>query len=210
MKRITSFLIIALAGISFAHAAGDPEAGKAKAAVCGSCHGADGNSAAPNFPKLAGQGAAYTIKQLQDMKDGKRVVNEMVGFLPALDEQGIKDIAAYYESQATTLGQADPDLVELGQKLYMGGNMETSVTACAGCHSPTGKGNGPAAFPALSGQHPAYIVAQLQKFREGARHEGAAVADVRVNDANRMMRDIAFKLKDFEIEALASYISGLH
>lgn len=211
MKRLASIFFIALFGMTLAHAAGNPEAGKAKSATCAGCHGADGNSTVPSFPKLAGQNERYLIKQLQDMKTGDRVVNEMLAFLPALTDQDIEDIAAYYAGQSGTVGQADPELVELGRKLYMGGNPETGVTACAACHSPSGKGNPAAGFPSLSGQHTAYTAAQLNKFRLGARHEGAATADVRINDGEaRMMRETAFRLKDFEIEALASYIAGLH
>ncbi len=211
MKRIAMIAVMTLAFVGFSEAAGDAQAGQAKAAICSACHGADGNSATPAFPKLAGQGEKYMVKQLMDMKEGKRVVNEMLAFLPALTEQDIADISAFYAAQPTTLNQADPDLVELGKSLYMAGNKETGVTACAACHSPTGAGNETAAFPKLGGQHAAYTALQLRKFALGARHEGAAVAEVRVNDGDtRMMRDVAFRLKDYEIEALASYISGLH
>lgn len=211
MKQIITIVMMTLAWVGLAQAAGDAEAGKTKSAVCAGCHGMDGNSQIAQYPKLAGQGEKYLVKQLLDMKSGDRVVNEMLGFLPPLNEQDIEDISAYYASLPATLNQAKPELVELGKQIYLGGNKDTGVTACAGCHSPTGAGNDPAGFPKLGGQHADYIMVQLKKFQLGARHEGTPVAEARVNDGEtRMMRDIAFRMKDFEIEAVASYISGLH
>jgi len=211
MKRITTAIAILFATIGFAQAAGDAGAGQAKAGMCMGCHGPDGNSFVPMFPSLAGQNEAYLVKQMADIKSGNRVVNEMVGMLMALNDQDMADVAAFYSSQTAKTGQgADANLAELGQQLYMGGNKETGVAACAACHSPTGDGNASAGFPSLKGQHALYVSNQLKKFRLGARHEGAATADARINDSDTaMMRDIAFKLKDFEIEALSAYITGM-
>lgn len=207
-KLIVSLLMLGLAG--FSQAAGNAEAGQALTAVCSACHGADGNSAVATFPKLAGQGEAYLVKQLQDIKSGSRVVVEMTGMLTAMNDQQLEDIAAYYSSQSLQIGQANPDLVGLGEALYKAGNAETGVPACTGCHSPNGKGNSVGGFPALGGQHADYTAAQLVKFQKGYRAEAPA-ADARMNDGDaQMMRAIAFRLKDFEIEALASYIQGLH
>lgn len=105
-KLIVSLLLtVGISGI--AHAAGDATAGQAKAAVCGACHGPDGNSMAPNFPKLAGQGERYLNKQLHDIKSGKRTVLEMTGLLTNLSDQDLADIAAYFASQKGSVGAAD-------------------------------------------------------------------------------------------------------
>ena len=182
---------------------GDATAGQAKAAVCGACHGPDGNSPAPNFPKLAGQGERYLSKQMHDIKDGKRTVLEMTGLLTNLSDQDLADIAAYFASQKGSVGAADPKLVARGEQLFRGGNLEKGLPACTGCHSPNGAGNAAASFPRLSGQHATYIAKQLTDFRK----EEAG----RANDGDAMtMRTIARKLSDEDIAALSSYIQGLH
>jgi len=146
---------------------GDAAAGQAKAVTCGACHGADGNSAVPNFPKLAGLGEKYLLKQMKDIRSGLRPVAAMAGQVDNMSDQDLADIAAFYDSQTRSAEMADADLVELGRKIYLSGIMERKVAACSGCHSPTGKGNGPAGFPGLSGQHADYIAAQLKMFRKG-------------------------------------------
>jgi len=187
--------------MGLAQAAGNPEAGQSKAGMCVACHSADGNSLVPNFPKLAGQGAPYLLKQMKDIKAGERVVPEMIGMLDAFNEQDLQDLAAYFASQKGTTGAANADLVELGEALYRGGNLAKGIPACTSCHMPSGEGNVPAGYPKLSGQHPTYTEAQLKKFRSGER----------TNDGeSRMMRDIAAKLSDAEITAVSSYIFGLH
>lgn len=180
---------------------GDPAAGQAKTAVCGACHGPDGNSMAPNFPKLAGQGQRYLLKQLQEIKDGKRVVLEMTGLLNNLNEQDLADMAAYFASQKGSVGAADPNLVARGEALFRGGKLDQGMPACTGCHSPNGAGNAAAGFPHLGGQHADYVKKQLTAFREGER----------TNDGDTMvMRTIAGKLSNKDIDALAAYIQGLH
>jgi len=180
---------------------GDAEAGKDKAAACAGCHGADGNSSVPNFPKLAGQGEKYLVKQMNDVQSGARVIVEMTGILDGLTEKDFQDIAAYYSSQSVTIGQAKKELVPEGQTLYRDGNPATKVAACTACHGPTGKGMDLAGFPSLGGQHAEYIAKQLKMFRNGER----------ANDGDtRMMRSVAARLSDREIEAVSSYISGLH
>lgn len=184
-----------------ADTAGNVESGKAKTAVCAGCHGMDGNSAAPNFPKLAGQGAEYLVKQLGDIKEKRRTVVEMTGLLDALTDQDLNDIAAFYSAQKMSLGQANEELVKVGAPLYRAGNMANKVAACAACHGPTGAGIALAKYPALGGQHADYIATQLHKFRKGER----------TNDGDtRIMRAIAAKLSDDEIKSVASYISGLN
>jgi len=180
---------------------GDATAGQAKTAVCGACHNPDGNSLAPNFPKLAGQGERYLTKQLHDIKSGKRTVLEMTGLLTNTSDQDIADIAAYFASQQGSVGAADPKLVKRGEELFRGGNLAEGVPACTGCHSPNGAGVAAAGFPHLGGQHADYIKKQLTAFREGER----------TNDGDTMtMRSVASKLSNKDIDALASYIQGLH
>jgi len=196
---ISLFVLVGLSG--FAHAEGDAEAGKTKAAACAGCHGADGNSGVAAFPKLAGQNVKYLVKQMNDIKAGDRPVPAMTGQLDGKSEQDMQDIAAYFSSQFPSVGAADKDLVELGEKIYRAGSKDSGVSACTACHSPTGKGNAMAGFPSLGGQHAGYIAAQLRAFREGER----------TNDGDaKMMRSVAFRLTNKEIDAVASYISGLH
>lgn len=182
-------------------AAGDAAAGKAKSATCAGCHGMDGNSVNPEWPNLAGQHARYIAKQLADFKAGKDRNNAtMSGMVAALNEQDMANLAAYFSSLPRKQGAADKSLVEAGQKLYRGGNPATGVAACIGCHGPTGAGNPAANFPALSGQHSKYVENQLKAFRSGERK----------NDAGKMMRNIAGKMTDEEIKAVAAYVQGLH
>ena len=203
MNKLIVSLLLTLGITGVAHAAGDATAGQTKAAVCGACHGADGNSPLPNFPKLAGQGEKYLTKQMHDIKDGKRTVLEMTGMLTNLNDQDLSDIAAYFASQAGSVGAADPKLVERGEKLFRGGDLDKGLPACTGCHSPDGSGNAAAGFPHLGGQHAQYIAKQLTDFRK----EEAG----RANDGDAMtMRTIARKLSDKDIAAVASYIQGLH
>ena len=184
---------------------GDAGAGEAQTAVCAACHGADGNSSAP-FPKLAGQGEKYLFKQLVDVRDGARAIPTMAGQLDGKSDQDLADIAAFYASQASTGGQTDPELLALGQKIYRAGVASRNVAACSACHSPTGAGNAPAGYPALSGQHPQYIADQLRAYRKGNEDPAG-----RTNDGDiRIMRSTAAGLSDMEIEAVASYVSGLH
>ena len=187
--------------VSMAWAGGDAAAGQAKAAVCGGCHGMDGNSAVPNFPKLAGLGERYLLKQMKDIKAGDRKVPEMTGLLDALSEQDLADIAAYFNSQTRTEGVApSKELAEKGRKIYLAGIKSKNIPACMACHSPTGQGNDPAGFPALAGQHAAYIAKQLKDFRSGER----------ANDGDtKMMRTTAYNLHDSEIEAVSAFIQGL-
>ena len=181
-------------------AQGDAAAGQAKSALCGSCHGADGNSPLAMNPKLAGQSARYMVKQLQDFKSGARAGAIMASMVLSLSDQDMEDIAAWYSSQQPTIQGADPESIELAERLYRAGNSEIAVAACSACHSPTGKGNAPAGFPTLSGQHAEYTLQQLKDFRSG----------VRQNDGGEMMRTVVERLTDKELEALASYVSGLN
>lgn len=184
---------------------GDADAGKSLVTACGACHGADGNSPAPSFPKLAQQNERYLFKQLQDIRDGARPVPTMAGQLDGKTDQQLADMAAYFAAQQRSGGQADPELIALGEKVYRAGVAERGVPACMACHSPRGKGNAPAGFPSLAGQHAEYIASQLEMYRKGYEDETG-----RTNDGDtRIMRTTAFGLSDKEIEAVSSYAAGL-
>lgn len=202
MKKI--LFIAALAYLSSmttgAFAEGNPQSGKDLATTCLACHGETGNSMAPTFPNIAGQGEKYLLKQMKDIQSGARPVPTMAGLLDNMTEQDLADIAAYYAGQTPSTGAAKADLVELGASIYRAGIPHKNIAACIGCHSPDGNGNGPARFPALSGQWPEYTVQQLKAFQTGERN----------NDGDsQMMRGIARDLTDKEMEAVASYVYGL-
>ncbi len=146
LAKVACVLAVTVIGTNV-QAAGDAEAGQAKAATCVACHGVDGNSAVPTFPKLSGLGHKYLLKQMQDIRDGRRPVALMAGQVDNMTDQDLSDIAAFYDAQPRTGGTADPDKVSLGRKVYLGGIAERQVPACSGCHSPTGNGNGPAGYP---------------------------------------------------------------
>ncbi|WGZ90738.1 MAG: c-type cytochrome [Candidatus Thiocaldithrix dubininis] len=201
MKKV---LMVVLAGLAVGVATsvwadGNVEAGKTKSATCAACHGADGNSVNPEWPKLAGQHPNYIVKQLTNFKEDARVNASMSPMAKPLSEQDMADLAAYFSSQAKKMGEADQTKVGLGEQVYKGGNNATGVAACAACHGPTGAGNPAANFPSLNGQHATYVKAQLLNFRSGAR----------ANDAGRMMRNVAAKMSDAEIDSVAEYIAGL-
>jgi len=199
MKNLLISLIVSAGLMSVAHA-GDAEAGKAKSATCAACHGADGNSMAPTFPKLAGQGERYLIKQIKDIRDGRRVVPAMAPFVTGMSDTDVADLAAYFGSQVPTTGGAKEELVELGERIYRAGIAAKDVPACMACHGPDGKGVDLAGFPRLAGQHDAYVQAQLNAFSTGTR----------ANDGDsKVMRTIAYRLHSSEIEAVSSYIQGL-
>ena len=172
--------------------------GQAKfTAVCAACHNADGNSAIPANPKLAQQHPEYLMKQLQEFKAGKRASPIMQGFASMLSDADMKNIAYWVTSQKAKPGFAkDKELVTLGERIYRGGIADRQVAACAGCHSPNGAGV-PSQFPRLSGQHADYTAAQLVAFRGGVRNNSVP------------MSQVAAKLSDKEIKAVADYIAGL-
>ena len=133
--------------------AADAAAGKTMSVACSACHGADGNSVVPTFPKLAGQGDVYLLKQLRDIRDGARPVPTMAGQLDGKSDEDLANIAAYYSSQTQSGGKTKPELLELGTKVFRSGVAARNVAACSACHSPSGHGNAPAGFPSLAGQH---------------------------------------------------------
>ena len=166
-------------------------------AVCVACHAADGNSAIAANPKLAQQHPEYLVKQLQEFKSGKRNNAVMKGFASALSDDDMKNIAYWVTSKKAKPGFAkDKALVTLGERIYRGGISDRQVPACAGCHSPNGAGI-PSQYPRLGGQHAEYTAAQLTTFRDGGRNN------------NLQMTQVAAKLNDKEIRAVADYIAGL-
>lgn len=180
---------------------GSAEDGKAKALTCTACHGAEGNSANALWPNIAGQNAPYIHAQLQAFKDGARVDPLMSSQAMLLSEEDMVDLAVYFESlPGAAQAVADASLVARGEALYRGGNKETGATACMACHGPTGRGNPAALYPALQGQHAAYTAKQLNAYADGTRE---------TDGKTRIMRDIAARLSNEDVKALASYVQGL-
>ncbi len=210
MKIVNGIIFaLSLAIAPLTLAAGNADAGQSKSAMCAACHGADGNSPAATFPKLAGLGEKYLLKQMKDVKAGERKIPEMTGMLDAMTDQDLEDLAAYFSGNKRQLSGAKEVKLELGEKIYRGGNISTGVPACTGCHSPAGNGNSPAGYPALGGQHAAYIAKQLRAFRTAA-HDPEDPAG-RANDGEpAVMRGVAARLTDQEIDAVANFIAGLH
>jgi cytochrome c553 len=201
MKKI---LFVALASLSLifagsSMAAGDKAKGKELSTTCAACHGGDGNSFNPEWPKLAEQGAPYIVKELTDFKTGARKNATMAPMAAPLSTQDMEDLAAYFSSQTIKPGTADESLVAQGEAIFKGGISASGVPACAACHGPNGAGNPAAKFPRVAGQHAKYIEIQLKNFRDGKRD----------NDAGRMMRNVAAKMTDAEMAAVAQYMQGL-
>ncbi len=198
-----SLCVLALLGSSItagiASAEGDIAVGKEKSAACVACHMADGNSVNPEWPKIAGQSKHYIIKQLNLFKTKSRTNPLMDPQAMMLSDQDIENLAAYFESQATSAGATDKGLFELGQSIYRGGNPATGVPACLSCHGPNGSGNPAAGFPKLSYQHSKYTSVRLKQYRKGVSYLGSEI-----------MNGVSQMLTDTEIEAVSSYIQGLH
>ncbi|MEH6625616.1 MAG: c-type cytochrome [Motiliproteus sp.] len=197
MNKLLISLLVSLGISGYAMAEGDAAAGQVKAAACVACHGADGNSVAPTFPKLAGQNPNYIAKQLKDIKNGVRPSPMMTAFANMVGtDEDRANVAAYFGSQSVTVGTADAELAAKGKIIYTAGIPSKGVAACVACHGPGGEGNNLAVFPQVKGQHALYTETQLKAFRD----------ETRSNDPSRMMRDIASKLSDKEIKAVASYL----
>lgn len=217
LTQILTLLVLSLASTSLMAASlatGNASAGKAKSATCAACHGVDGNAVVPKYPKLAGQGAPYLVKQLHDFKSGVRKNAVMNGMAAPLSDQDIKDLAAYFSKQTMTIGKADPKLVDLGRSIYRGGLPDKGIPACAACHGPAGQGIISAKYPRLAGQHAKYVEIQLKAFRAAGRGDLGNVVK-RTNDRllegkPGPMETIAARLSDTEIKAVASFVSGLH
>lgn len=204
LKSLLSIAAIGLAAVSAqAQTTGDPEAGKEKAALCVACHGADGNSTVGEWPKLAGQHAKYTLRQIKLFKSQNRESLVMYPVISIVSDEDAADIAAYFATQKVQPGTADDAVVATGEKLYRGGNPANGVPACMACHGPTGRGNPGAGYPALGGQHAQYTGSILRRFK-GGEIWGED------KEANAIMAAVADRLTEEEIVALASYIEGLY
>lgn len=197
---IVASLLLCSMGVANAQQ-GSADAGQAKSVTCGACHGADGNSVTPEWPNLAGQHAAYTVRQLEAYKEGLRTDAGMRGFAATLSDQDMQDIAAYFATQTPQPRGADPELVSLGEQIYRGGVPERGVAACIACHGPNGLGNPLAAYPRISGQHSTYVFNTLQAYASGERRSDTAYS--------QMMRNVSELLFENEMRALASYVQGL-
>ncbi|MEM7018479.1 MAG: c-type cytochrome [Pseudomonadota bacterium] len=167
---------------------GNSEAGKGKTQTCVACHGQDGNSPASAWPSIAGQGVKYIVEQLKAYKSGARKDPGMSPMAAPLSEQDMYDLAAYYSTQEAKKGRADETQVELGAKIYRGGNLKSKVAACMGCHGPAGGGNPAAGYPKLSGQHADYTLKRLKAFQEG-EHNGDAGSIMMEDLARRMTNE---------------------
>ena len=178
----------------------DVLAGEKKAATCASCHGEGGNKPIADYPRLAGQSAQYLVKQLADFKSGERKNAVMAGMTAALSEQDMTELAAYFAAQKPLAGNGKGS--EVGSKLYYGGkvnHVNQAITACVACHGATGKGMAKAGFPSIANQSVEYISSQLKQFKSGERG----------NDKAKMMRNIAMKLSDNDVDELAQFIATL-
>lgn len=195
-------------------APGDAAAGATKAAACAACHGADGNSADPQYPKLAGQHERFIARQLALFKTGERANPIMMGFAAPLSPQDMRDIGAHFAQQKALPGTADETLIaegpheglkfyQVGERLWRGGDAERGIPACMACHGPDGRGNPGPAYPAIAGQHASYTAQQLTAFRAGTSYGSG-------ENANLVMAGVSKDLTDEEIQSLASYIQGLH
>jgi cytochrome c553 len=206
IKLISTLLSTAIALAAYSAEAnslvdGSAEAGKAKSLTCTACHGQEGNSVMPTWPSIAGQSATYTVTQLQAFKDGLRSDPLMSSQAALLSDEDMRNVAVYFEGlPKAAMSVADAGSVSRGQALYRGGNSEAGVAACMACHGPTGRGNPAAGYPAVSGQHATYTAKQLRDY----------AADTRQSDGKtRIMRDIASRLDEEDIESIASYMQGL-
>ena len=198
MKKLTLILCFCCSLPLFAN--GDYQKGQKLAVVCAACHGDNGISLNPEWPNLAGQHYSYLVKQLRDYQQGKRKSAVMAPLVANLSAEDIKNIATFYSQLPLAQGKTQQQYLARGQQLYRGGDFNKHITACIACHGPDGKGNGPAGFPVLSGQHAAYNAQQLQAFKNGDRN----------NDLYGIMRDISSRMSDEDMQAVASYTEGLH
>ncbi len=204
-KLILASIALVFAGSSMFVAgtavAGDAVAGKTKSAACGGCHGLDGNSPVPTYPKLAGQNEAYIVKQVKDFKANSDRQNPiMFGMVAALSEEDAADIGAYFQSQSIKEAAAfDAGKLAAGREMYKGGDLQKGIPACQACHGPTGAGTAGIGFPQLGGQYVEYTLAQLKAFKNGSRK----------NDNKMLMRSIVEKMSEADMVAVANYIASL-
>lgn len=205
-ERLTACLVLIVSAslADLAHA--DRAAGAALArqgaagiTACVACHGAQGEGqAAAGFPRLAGQGQPYLLKQLQDFASGRRTHPQMEPIARALTAQQMRDVTDHYASLPGWKAEAKPAAASQstrGARLAVAGNWDAGIPACFACHGPDGAGI-PPHFPALSGQPTAYTRAQLKAWQTGTRG----------NDPQGLMKSVADKLSDAEIDAISEYL----
>jgi len=210
VRHALALALVAAGGLAHAEASpdasapvfGDAKAGEGKVAVCGACHGADGNSAIATYPKLAGQNEAYIARQITLFQSHARNNAIMMGFAATLSQQDMHDIGAYFATKTSAPGSADDKLLERGLSLYRGGDVKLGVPACMACHGPDGRGIAGAGFPQLGGQWTDYVSAKLKDWKGGTTWGDDAKA--------KIMPSIAQNLSDADIAAVSSYIEGLH
>ena len=203
MKALSSIFAVAIlfaASAAPALAVGDPAAGKEKSALCQGCHGETGNSASSDFPKLAGQPHTYIFKQVTDFQHERRLNETMQPMAATVESlEDLHDIAAYFSSQKMVKndGSFDAKKVKAGEDLFLNGNPTTGVYGCVNCHGENGKGN--QVFPRIGQQWKDYLVRQLKALKKGER----------ANDRGGMMRDIASKLSDQDIDNVTEYLAAI-
>jgi cytochrome c553 len=174
--------------------------------VCSACHGADGNSPSPANPNLAGQQADYIALQLAHFKSGVRSNPVMAAIAGQVASEDMRSLGAFFAQQKPKGSAANgADLATAGQKLFRGGDGTSGVPACAACHSPDGAGI-PSRYPRLGGQYADYTLAQLRAFKAGQRGMDKEGKDVN----GRIMAQIAGRMNDQAIAAVAQYAAGLH
>ena len=205
MKFLSALVIIFFTSINLTSIAfsSNVDKGKELSVSCAACHGDNGISVNPVWPKLAGQNPKYLASQLYEFRkgaDGNRNNAVMYGIAMTLSDSDIEDLSAYYASLKSNVGLTQDKYLELGRNIYRGGNMDIKIQACISCHGPNGQGNYAAAIPMLSGQHSQYTYQQLKNFQ----------SSMRSNDYNKMMRNIVHRMTDEEMKAVASYIEGLY
>ena len=187
---------------------GKADAGATKAAVCGACHGVNGNSQNPEWPNLAGQSPAYIAEQLHLFKTDVRMNPVMKPILDTVKEEDFKDLAVYFATQTPAGLEADPSYWKAGEKLYRKGDPARQIPACAACHGPLGRGNLAAAYPALRAQHSVYTVKQLNDYAKDSRYPGATAQKPATPNAV-IMATIAKRLTAEDIRNVASYVQGM-
>lgn len=201
---IAAFLTIGATPLSASDTQGDAAAGESKATTCAACHGAGGHSLNPAWPNLADQHVNFIVEQLQAFKSGKRKNILMNAQAMGLSEQDMLDLAAYYAEQpAQVRTVANAESVDVARRLYVGGDTERGIPACIACHGPDGAGNPGVPYPSLSSQHATYLASSLREY-------AAANGNRNNTKAQNQMVTIASKLTPAEIEALGSYMQGLH
>jgi cytochrome c553 len=181
--------------------------GATKSAVCSACHGPNGNSVNPEWPRLAGQSAVYIAEQLRLFRSGVRANPVMQPLATNLNDQDISDLAVYYEAQTPTGLDADPSYWQEGQALYLRGDRAREIPGCVACHGPVGRGNLAAGYPALRAQQAVYVVKQLNDYASGTRYSGPSAQQASRNGA--MMFTIAKRLTPAQIRDVASYVQGM-